>query len=531
MKKILFLILVLLSVNTFATRWHVKADGSNAAAGTKIAPLQTLAHAFSTAALNYDTVVLIGTVNITTTVFPEIHTSLISDIDNPGTIIYTGNSIALAWYSATIQSGGFTVDGITFDGQNTGTGAVTITRLGNVTFKNCTIKDFIDGGLNFYNPATTAPAVTGNIIYNNTITNCTQYLAAGSFGNLWLTGQKNALVRKNTITATFRTGDNAGFVFKSSHSENFKIDSNTFTVIGHDDGAKWCFAMEMNHNFGGHEINANRIQGVIDFAGTNCLKGNYNYSVWIHHNNIGHTTQSARYQYGIFLEISDGLMEQVIIEDNTFDNLTAVLQFYSAGSEVTRKIYFRRNLCTNIGIISGSGLGWGVMQSGSSTTATLRDVYLDNNTFSALSTGSQIAAIRLPYRIATRNYNARNNIIIGFENSPIITDGGVLTGTIDTLNIQNNLIYNNGNSNNVNWYGIQPTNVTNTGVVKSDPLFISATNYKLQPTSPAINTGLKIGYPYSGTAPDIGYSEYDGTKKIQLTGGKIKVINGKIQTR
>jgi hypothetical protein len=508
MKTLLLAISILISSQLLAVRWYVSGSGSSDSyAGTRIAPFATLTKAASSQQGN-DTIVVNGTVTNYITVHFKITANLMADEFNGGTVICLANSTNINYYSATAAEGGFSISGITFDGQNSGYGAIMISRLHNPTVKNCIIKDFIDGGLDFRNPDGGAPNITGLKCINNIITNCTGYLAPGSYGNLWITGQKNAIVSGCKVTASFRAGDNAGFAVKTSHTENIKFFDCEFIVVGHDDGPKWCFAMENNHVFGGMEIYNCRIQGVIDFAGTNCIKGIYAYSVYVHDCVIGHDSQSSRYQYGIFLEVTGGIMEDVYITDNEFKNLTAVLQFYNASSETTKRIYFLNNLCYEIGQITGSGVGWGIMQSGASTTATLRDVYIDNNVFKAMATGSQIAAIRLPYRIATRNYNARNNIIMGFENAPIITDGGVLTGTVDTLRLQNNLIYQNGNSNNVQWYGIQPTNIVNTGTLKVDPLFVSSTDYRLSALSPAIDAGIYVGLNYIGSAPDIGAFEY-----------------------
>ncbi len=41
----------------------------------------------------------------------------------------------------------------------------------------------------------------------------------------------------------------------------------------------------------------------------------------------------------------------------------------------------------------------------------------------------------------------------------------------------------------------------------ADPLFVSPTDYHLQPGSPAINAGTDVGLPFQGSAPDIGAFE------------------------
>ncbi|MCP4570302.1 MAG: hypothetical protein GY841_22200, partial [FCB group bacterium] len=52
--------------------------------------------------------------------------------------------------------------------------------------------------------------------------------------------------------------------------------------------------------------------------------------------------------------------------------------------------------------------------------------------------------------------------------------------------------------------------IDSAGGISADPLFINAVggDFTLQPTSPCIDTALNIGYPYHGTAPDMGAIEY-----------------------
>jgi len=51
--------------------------------------------------------------------------------------------------------------------------------------------------------------------------------------------------------------------------------------------------------------------------------------------------------------------------------------------------------------------------------------------------------------------------------------------------------------------------IDSAGGISADPLFVDADagDFTLQEGSPAINAGLDQGYPYSGTAPDMGAFE------------------------
>jgi len=298
--------------------------------------------------------------------------------------------------------------------------------------------------------------------------------------------------------------------------KNVRISQCTFLVKGHDDGSKWAFAIEYNHNLGGLQIDSNRIQGVMDFAGSMCYKGVYPYSLWIHHNTLGHESQSARWQDGIYLENyatnSSMSLSDVIIEDNTFNYMTRAISFMKVTSGIQsqfKRVTIQRNQMTNIGRDATGANGWGITWMGDG--GVFRDINIYNNTIvaSTLATRSQLVAINLPVRNSTVDvYKIINNIYIGFDNSPIMTDGGFLTGTIDSLYIQNNVSYQNGNSNDPKWWGIVPTNIITSNTLKVNPLFISTSNFKLQTLSPAIDAGRDIGLPYLYDAPDIGAYEY-----------------------
>ena len=50
-------------------------------------------------------------------------------------------------------------------------------------------------------------------------------------------------------------------------------------------------------------------------------------------------------------------------------------------------------------------------------------------------------------------------------------------------------------------------NKTENNNLSGNPLFVSSTDFNLQPGSPAINKGVDVGEPFNGSAPDIGAFE------------------------
>jgi len=91
----------------------------------------------------------------------------------------------------------------------------------------------------------------------------------------------------------------------------------------------------------------------------------------------------------------------------------------------------------------------------------------------------------------------KNNIIVnnttGFWRSP--SNGGTVVN-------EYNDVWNNG----ANYAGII---VAGPNDISVDPLLVSpaAGDFHLQPTSPCVNAGTNLGYPYIGTAPDMGAYE------------------------
>lgn len=462
-----------------------------------------------------------GTFNINSYIVPPIGVSIMG-VDSISTILNVNftSSAALNVYSSSIEGGNHYIANIRFEGSNTAHSGISITRRSNVTIDKCSFHNFLSGGVyafDGYDNYTNSPAISGINVYNSQFVNCTRYLASGSYGAVWHRGVKDYSILNTTAIANFLPGDSAGFLLKASNVSNVRISKCNLQVIGHDDGSKWAFAIEYNNVKGGVQIDSNnRIQGVIDFSGDYCMKGIYDYSLWIHHNVIGHLSYSTRWQDGIYLENysqnSSMDMSDVIIEDNIIDYTTRgilLMKVASVNQTQMKRITARRNQITNVGRDASGSNGWGITWLGDG--GTLRDFYFYNNTITAanIPTRSQLVGINIPTRNSTvRNWRLANNIITGFDNAPIFTDGSYATGTIDSLYLQNNNFYQNGNSNDPKWWGVVPTNIISSNNLKLNPLFVSTTDFRLQTLSPMINVGLDVGLPYLNTAPDIGAYEY-----------------------
>ena len=78
-----------------------------------------------------------------------------------------------------------------------------------------------------------------------------------------------------------------------------------------------------------------------------------------------------------------------------------------------------------------------------------------------------------------------------------------ITGMVLT----HNDAFGNGNGNIPSWPAGNPASYTYSNNSAVNPLFLSATDFKLQAASPCINTGVNVGLLFTGLAPDKGYAE------------------------
>ncbi len=514
------IILVLSGLFVQAANTYVTTGGSDVTGtGTVGNPWQTAKKGIESTASGDTCIFGAGTFNITAPIDLPLGVKF-RGVDTTSTIFnctYTASGSIAAW-SATITNGNHYISRIKFVGNGVAYNAIHITRRSNVTIDRCAFVNFKSGGVyatDAYDNYVNSPAVSGINIYNSQFIDCSRFLSAGSYGAIWHRGVKDYSILNTTAIANFLPGDSAGFLIKGSNISNVRISKCNLQILGHNDATHWAFAIEYNNVKGGIQIDSNnRIQGVIDFSGDYCMKGIYDYSLWIHHNVLGHLSNSSRFQDGIYLENysqnSSMDMSDVLIEDNTIDRVSrgiVIMKVATMNQTQMKRVTVRRNGITNVGTdITGSN-GWGVTWLGSG--GSLRDFYFYNNTITAanIPTRSQLVGINIPVNnCTTRNWRLANNIVTGFDNAPIFTDGSFVTGTIDSLYMQNNLFYLNGNSNDPKWWGVVPTNIFSSGNLKVDPMFTGS--FGLQYGSPAIDVGLNVGLPFYGAAPDIGAYEY-----------------------
>lgn len=424
-------------------------------------------------------------------------------------------------------NGNQTISNLKLDGINKGTVGIVVGRRSNVKIHDITIMNFKYNGITFNGGASqyTTPTTfaTGNEIYNITGIDCgtvpvTQddYSNWTNGGLIAFSGQDGFKMYSNSLTNTGHTpngNDNTlciGYPNKGS-----KIYSNVSTKLTNDAG--WNFHFEFWNSWGGVEIYNNDFYGgknALDLSGNVAsFKGDYDYSYSVHDNrfyNTGAKTTSGRYMITIegistcdILIYSNYFLDcpcPIAISEGSFNNNPIV------ASEL-RNIRIYQNVMERCGY-NNAGLWSNVISLNNSAVGSkMSDIHINNNVIISDITRNCGIKINIGGSGAkAQNINIKNNVIQGMTNGTFLNV--VNRGSIAGLNVDNNCLYLNSNSNNPTFTGNAVTGYTFLKNVKANPLFISKTDFHIQPTSPAKDAGINVGLPYLSSAPDIGVFEY-----------------------
>jgi len=517
-------------VTPTGTVWYIDPNGSDATGnGSSTYPWKTLAYACA----HVTTAGHIIHVNPGTYI-ENTYSSLAPNVSIEGSgslSIIKSHYQSTSGYAGLIRLVGSTnsaqhISYITLDGDNlTGYQCIGVYQRSNVEIHHCTIKDFRWQGICFGGSGSAS-----NRFHDNTVTNCSGGINDG-FGDegiaLKITQQTDFLCYNNIFDQSSKGGGYAGIAIGGYEATYGTKIYNNNIIWPHRDNQYFCFAIEFwsPHEM---EIYDNTIDGETDICKLVPDVGD-DYTLYFHDNIIGGSSILSAINYGLQLEAN---ISDVIICNNMFKNLAGCIYIcnytnYGSNNEVVEDLYIYANVMYNVGI-SISHFGKGIyFECGNNDNDKDPPYYYDNiniwnNTIIAYAAMSGTYGIDLPCHArstSTMNIDIKNNIIVGFYSWAIgarqqDNDYGM---AIDHLNIQDNVIYNNGNSNNV-YFTFTPTNYTNDGGIKSDPLFESSpTDLHLTSTSPAIHTGTIVSLPYDlgdydgvawNTPPSIGGYEY-----------------------
>jgi hypothetical protein len=564
MRKILAILFVFVSLSVSGqTTWYISPSGNDGTGtGTINDPWRTLYKACTDPSVSEgdNIYVMAGTYTISTQIpWPDgvsiIGEGMYQSIFNcsvSGGPAIKGESYG---HSGDTNYGNQSISYCGFQGNMTGYQAIAINFRSNVEIHHCNFENFVmDGviffgqpkelwtGTNPYEPWKKMPSAwcSGNKFYNNIMTNNATYTAYEGRGNLRYGQQNGFECYNNTITQTARAAGSNGYgikFYEEGWNRNTKMHDNTI-IVAPRESEKFNFSIENWNDMGGCEYWNNTLQGQIDFTYTFDLI-NAGYGSWFHNNIVGFSSTPTNTEVGVTPEA--GWVDKCIINNNIFRNLTnaiVVQHIYPIGSEhpnpgVVNNVQIYNNLIYNIGETStGSRWTYGSIDaiaiadyeynSGNVTDS----VFIQNNTIVSSGIVRSNTYMSVGILIAGNqtfsNVRIRNNIIKGFTGAGMINAPIAAYGTQTNTNflIQNNDFYGNGNNNLPLWDDLHGgqfstgSGYSYTNNILTDPLFTSATDFRLLPSSGAIGTGQYVGIAtdYLGNAynnpPSMGCYEY-----------------------
>jgi hypothetical protein len=506
---------------TSGTIYYVAASGNDTTGnGTASKPWATLPKACTTVTAPNSTIYVRGVgVNVATTCALNIGVSI--KCEKPTTYLKSTTALApmISAYSATQGViGNHSIDGCVLDGNaRTGSAAFETKGRSYVKIINSTVKDWDDHGVDFTGTSTSAEdnvltgqvatkLATNNEFKSNTCTDSTKFSGYGR-GCLQIGSQDGFIASDNTFSENTRAGvgGSNGWNIKFLRGgglKDLKLLRNTFAREAKD-GDTFNFNVELTGLTGRSEIAYNTFTSALDINGTfpstegSSLDYHDNVAGRSTFNTVACTTGGCK-DIGVILEYNTS---NVYIRNNRFKNLQTVLdlQFHNdTGTIYMDNIRYENNLAYNVCT--------GLSTSGTSPTvlARLSNLYIQHTTtYGAGNTicGGVGAGFYVNNGIDVFNVVVRNNIVQNFNLAPIMFYGST-TKIFDSVNIDSNLFFGNGNSNNAWQNGVVISNYSETNTIKSDPLFKNGStllntelDFKLSGSSPAKYTGLDIVMP------------------------------------
>ncbi len=523
--KIFFLFIsICISIISNATTYFISPSGNNTTGtGTIGSPWATLPYACTRVTTPGDIIhVNAGTYTITAScmVAPGVSiegdgitsvlNSIVTDGGSGGYFLPTLNLRS----STEGTNGNQHISNIKLTGSNlTADMAIWVGGRSNVDIYDCTIENFFNCGVVFggrVDGIQLPPTVyaDGNSVNNCIINNCARWVGFGQ-GCLMFGGQDNFEIGYSTITQTQRPSGQNGWPIKymnDGYTRGGRIHHNTILKRPYQNDG-WSFALEI-FNLRGLEIDHNTIQGSVDFNYQGD-RGTYPYVVWIHDNTIAQPVKNTYNEEGIIFEYS---VDGTIIEDNVFNNLNQGIVFYPRAGTILKDMVIRRNLFSNMGTNSEGYMFGGFNGALGSWQIINCEIY--NNTFHA--TGQPYVALNISGLGAADLVNGlkvKNNILQGSSLAAMLTND---RSKFINCQFQYNDFYLNGDDVNLipTWastgLNFPASTIVSNNLATVNPLYVGGGNFTLQAGSPLINAGVNVGLTFNGSAPDIGYAEYNG---------------------
>lgn len=554
MRKILILILLACSLVAEADKWYIATTGSDThGKGTLADPWLTLKHACDTVTgANFvgDTIVVgVGTFTETAQINLGVGVSIYGA--GATSIITTGaalDPIILLASASEGTDGNQSISYLKIDGDLTALTLIEIYARSNVDIHHCTAIDASYQGIRFHGRSddlyqqSTIRAV-GNSFHDNIVTNCatfdTEHAWDKGRGNFAFGGQTGMLIYNNIITQPDRgTNANGHGIKFCNHGDNdgTKIYDNIIKVPNKKGatGATYGygFAFEIWTQRGGVEIMRNVIQGCLDIGGydTNDDEA-YGYALKIYENNFSLSALSAYDHNAIHFE--QGLHGGIQVYRNRFASYSRPITFSTSATALVQgqeDVTIAYNIFDNV---RRAGDGWYgyCFDINMAVATTMDNVRILNNVVYAPEATLYAFIESNDATTTVTNAMIRNNIVCNANQGVRL-----INGTVTTINVDNNNFYNV--STVTNYTGATVTGDTYNNNITTDPLFVSTSDFHLQPTSPAIDAGIDVsaitggkdfhGASLYGAAYDIGAFEYGVGRMMILNGTTMPTINYRI---
>ena len=534
MRHLLILLWLCYNLTVSGTTYYISTSGSNSNNGSSGSPWATLAYACTRTTAGDVINVGVGTFNegSNQAIVPAGVSIIGQGVTSIISYTYAGASetnqddgcMILASGSGISTNGNQSISYLNFNGNNwTATRCLSVHFRNNVEIHHCTFTNFYYSGINFNGTTNGYPQVistyhsTGNSIHDCTILNCSRTLNGdgginGIYGQLLVGGQDGALIYNNTFDNTGITTNYMGDTWRSMLMKNCKFYNNVLSR--NNDTSPWNFFSEFMETEGGLEVYGNTFNGNATLDIVDIRPGTSGFGCKIHNNTWQNTTQPALNSHGVqCIDFEErGGIQYCYVYNNHFKNTDTPIQFDAESDAINPKTlvsgnvtidhcYVYYNLIENLGNTTNNySIGISLKPYGDSYvyTTIFDNIYIDNNTIISGTTHHGYTGVSLETVSSMTNIYVRNNIIQGFGSYPILYSYAFGTPSGSTHYIQNNIFYNN-NTNSVGFDGVTVSgiNYTPTGGIysTSNPLFVSASDFHLQPTSPAIGAGIHITTP------------------------------------
>jgi hypothetical protein len=499
---LLLLLTLLVMANTaLAAVYYVSPNGSDSAGdGSQSNPWKTLKYTCNQIAPNQGHTIQLASGTFAETGSSSVPTGVNIQGEGPDKTIITSsyNGYLISLSSSSVTNGNQTLSDFKIQGNNRQLDhGVIIYRRHNVNVHNVHFEEIDNGALEivaeYGTPIDSPPAayLSGIEVYNCRFTNCAKVFSSWSSGSLLVGHLQGGLIHDNIIN------EDRGYGIKFWENGWFngtKVYNNKITVPPHDPTWDTSICIELWNLQDDCEVYNNDVNTWLSFAYGN--KGNGDTSVKVHDNRV---------VFADYPNDSCGIECHSVGDMEIYNNYIARASFGIAvwGNRSFSNVLIHHNFFHNIKTPYGWGSGIEIHVEG----IDIGNIQIFNNIFHSTHTsdsiiiGAKLFGNRNVIGLQIKNnvfFNTVNNISEEIVNNGL---GAKLSGCVVTHNMYNNVALTGSGCSFSNNYNENPGLVVSGE--KPDPYY-----KPVDETSPVVDAGIDVGFPFSGAAPDIGAYEF-----------------------